>query len=51
VRARAIGATLVPVTAPTTGGETGDIMRKALFNLYLSWLLVFGGSGALLRRA
>ena len=28
----------------------GDIMRKAFFNLYLSWLLVFGGSGTLLRR-
>jgi len=25
-------------------------MRKAFFNLYLSWLLVFGGSGTLLRR-
>jgi hypothetical protein len=28
-----------------------DIMRKAIFNAYLSWLLVFGGSGMLLRRA
>ncbi|GAA4749111.1 hypothetical protein GCM10025783_21670 [Amnibacterium soli] len=28
----------------------GDIVRKAVFNAYLSWLLVFGGSGTLLRR-
>jgi hypothetical protein len=41
---------LVPVTAPRGGRRRGDTMRKAFFNLYLSWLLVFGGSGTLLRR-
>jgi hypothetical protein len=38
----------------TTGAvprDEGDTMRKAIFELYLSWLLVFGGSGSLLRRA
>jgi hypothetical protein len=39
------------VSTPGTGCDEGDIMRKACFNLYLSWLLVFGGSGFLLRRA
>jgi hypothetical protein len=38
------------VTAPRGGRRRGDTMRKAFFNLYLSWLLVFGGSGTLLRR-
>jgi hypothetical protein len=38
------------VTAPRAGGAERDTMRKACFNLYLSWLLVFGGSGSLLRR-
>ena len=32
------------------GGVTGDTMQKTIFNLYLSWLLVFGGSAPLLRR-
>lgn len=38
--------------APETwvAGDEGDTMRKAFFHLYLSWLLVFGGSGTLLRR-
>ncbi len=40
----------VLTTAPMVGGGTGDIMRKTAVNLYISWLLVFGGSGALLRR-
>ena len=39
------------MTAPRTGGDRGDTMRNTFFNLYLSWLLVFGGSGSLLRRA
>lgn len=39
------------MTAPRTGGDEGDTVRNAFFNLYLSWLLVFGGSGSLLRRA
>jgi hypothetical protein len=51
VRPASPRANLFPVTAPTTGGETGDIMKKTLLSLYISWLLVFGGSGALLRRA
>jgi hypothetical protein len=48
---RAAGAALrdARTTAPTAGDE-GHIMRKAFFNLYLSWLLTFGGSGTLLRR-
>lgn len=36
---------------PGRAAPTGDTMRKTIFNLYLSWLLVFGGSGSLLRRA
>jgi hypothetical protein len=44
-------ANLFPVTAPTAGGETGDTMKKTLLSLSISWLLVFGGSGSLLRRA
>jgi hypothetical protein len=49
---RAAAATLRDprTTAPTAGGDEGHIMRKAFFNLYLSWLLTFGGSGTLLRR-
>jgi hypothetical protein len=39
-----------PATAPKAGGAERDTMRKACFNITLSWLLVFGGSGALLRR-
>jgi hypothetical protein len=38
------------MTAPESGGDEGDTMQKAFFNLYLSWLLVFGGSAPLLRR-
>ena len=43
-------AMLVAVAAARGGRPGGHIMRKAFFNLYLSWLLVFGGSGTLLRR-
>jgi hypothetical protein len=41
---------LVPRPPRGASGQSGGIMRKAFFNLYLSWLLVFGGSGTLLRR-
>jgi hypothetical protein len=40
-----------PASTPGAGRDEGDTMRKACFNLYLSWLLVFGGSAPLLRRA
>jgi hypothetical protein len=43
-------AMLVSTAAARGDRPGGDIMRKAFFNLYLSWLLVFGGSGTLLRR-
>ncbi|WP_158589963.1 hypothetical protein [Amnibacterium setariae] len=44
-------ARLVPVaSAPGAGGIEGDDMRKTVFELYLAWLLVFGGSTPLLRR-
>jgi hypothetical protein len=39
------------VTAPTAGGTERDTMKKTLLTLSISWLLVFGGSGSLLRRA
>jgi hypothetical protein len=51
VRGHSEPGNLVLVTAPARGGDEGDTVRNACFNLYLSWLLVFGGSGSLLRRA
>ncbi|GAA2751225.1 hypothetical protein [Amnibacterium kyonggiense] len=44
-------AMLDPAAGPTTGRDEGDIMRKAIFELWLAWTLTFGGSAALLRRA
>jgi hypothetical protein len=41
----------VATNRPTAAGDEGDIMRKAIFELWLAWQLTFGGSGALLRRA
>ncbi|MDH2443791.1 hypothetical protein QDR37_07540 [Amnibacterium sp. CER49] len=41
---------LISVPAGVGSGE-GDTVRKIVFELYLSWLLVFGGSPALLRAA
>ena len=35
----------------SAAADEGDTVRKACFNMYLAWLLAFGGSGALLRRA
>ena len=51
MRPPAVFAMLDPEPDPTTGGDEGDIMRKALFELWLAWTLTFGGSAALLRRS
>ena len=50
MRPPAPAAMLVPEADARGERPGGDLMRKACFNLYLSWLLVFGGSGTLLRR-
>ncbi|MGT2425857.1 hypothetical protein [Amnibacterium kyonggiense] len=44
-------AMLDPAPGSTAGGDEGDIMRKAIFELWLAWTLTFGGSAALLRRS
>ena len=36
---------------PRQADPEGEIMRKAVFELTLAWMLIFGGSGSLLRRA
>jgi hypothetical protein len=42
---------LISTTRGRRGRGEGDTVRKIVFELYLSWLLVFGGSPALLRAA